>query len=649
MKLKLNKQPWGNLLFFFCILLSGLTILVVALLIVIAGQVDLSSLKDPLPKPLIVYDMNNVAVSSRSSTQFTAVPLSEIPENLIAAVIAVEDKRFYDHSGFDFLGILRSAWRNFQAGSIVSGGSTLTQQLAKNLFLSPEQTYSRKFKEIITAYRIERQYSKKEILELYLNQVYFGEGAWGVQDAAQMYFSKNIQDITLSESALLAGLLKAPTHYSPYKDIKKAKERRDIVLSLLYDQKSIDKSSYEKAVNEEIILRDTKLEDLRGEYPGYVDYVIEEAINKYGIDEEYLLKGGLHVFTQMDPVVQGAIETAYANDGLFPVSSGKEIVQSASIVLDPSSGGIRGLIGYRGQHFYRGFDRATQLKRQPGSAIKPLAVYAPALENGYKPSSIITDMKTDFNGYTPTNINGIYQESVTLRDALIHSINIPAVALLNEMGIDKGIDFLERSGIPMNKDDHNLSIALGGFTEGVSPLQMAQAFSTFPNLGTMNEAHAITKITSSTGETLLEVASQSTSVMKPENAYTMTQMLIGVINEGTGGNAALGRPTAGKTGTTQLPETDAFKGVKGANDAWFVGYTPELVTAVWVGYDKTDPNAVMQSTGGNHPAKIFQAIMSKALQNKAVSSFMIPKNYQDEGKKVSPKNGHKSGGKKKHD
>lgn len=646
MKFHLKKQPWGNLLFLSCVLLSSLVILVFGTMIVIASQVDISSLKDPLAKPLIIYDVNQVAVSERSSTQFTAVPLSEIPENLIASVIAVEDKRFYKHSGIDLFGIMRSAWRNLLAGSIVEGGSTLTQQLAKNLFLSPEQTYTRKFKEAITAYRIERKYSKEEILEFYLNQIYFGEGTWGVKDAAQMYFGKDIKEITLAESALLAGLLKAPTHYSPYKNLEKAKDRRDLVLSLLLEQKIIEQSDYDQAISEAIVLIEGEPSDLRGSYPSYVDYVISEAIDQYGLDEEYLLKGGLHIYTQMDQAVQDAIESTYANDGLFPEHSGDEIVQSAAIVLDPSTGGIRGLIGYRGQHFYRGFNRATEMKRQPGSAIKPLAVYAPALENGYKPSSMLMDVKTDYNGYTPTNINDAYSGRITLEDALIHSINSPAVYLLNEMGIDKGVEFLEKSGIPMSKDEHNLSIALGGFTEGVSPMQMAQAFSVFPNLGIMNEAHAITKITSSTGETILEVVIKPVEVMKPENAYTMTKMLMGVVEQGTGSNAALDRPTAGKTGTTQLPETDAFKGLTGANDAWFVGYTPELVAAVWVGYDKPGANAVLQSSGGNHPALIFRSIMSEALKNTAVSAFEVPKNYRGDTKKPDTKNTNKGKGKK---
>jgi len=227
---------------------------------------------------------------------------------------------------------------------------------------------------------------------------------------------------------------------------------------------------------------------------------------------------------------------------------------------------------------------------------------------------------------------------MTLYNALIHSINVPAVALLNEIGVEAGLEFLKKTGIPMHKDDRNLSIALGGYTEGVSPLEMAQAYSVFPNLGTMYKAHAITKITLSTGEIQLEVAEEAVEVMKPENAYTMTQMLMGVISEGTGKNANLNRPVAGKTGTTELPSTEAFEGISGARDAWFVGYTPELVTAVWVGYDKLDPEHVMESAGGNHPAVIFREIMTRALLNTPVSSFTKPKNYEGTDKKDNKPN-----------
>ena len=638
-KIRLSKRAKTiiKILLIFGAICIGVILILLTKLSIDAYKVDLSILAEPLPKSLMILDKDGELVSELSSSKFTSVPLSEMPDILISAIVAVEDKRFYSHSGVDIMGIGRSVWRNIGAGSIVGGGSTITQQLAKNLFLTSEQTYTRKIKEAIIALRIENKYDKDEILELYLNQIYFGEGKWGVQDAAMVYFGKDIQDISISEAGLLAALPKAPSHYSPFQDMEKAKDRRDLVLNILLDQEIISKDESEKAINEKIILSYEELSTLRGEFPSYVDYVIEEAIKKYGFNEEDILKGGLQIQTQIDPVVQRSVESAYAIDELFPVNSGEELVQSGSVVLDPYTGGIRGLVGYRGQYFYRGFNRATQLKRQPGSSIKPLAVYAPALEEGYKQSSILLDEKMDFDGYTPTNYNNVYLGKVSLYDALVHSMNVPAVSLLKEIGVEKGIEFMKKAAIPLHENDRNLSIALGGFTEGVSPLEMAQAFSIFPNLGKMKKAHAITKITSSNGEVLLEVEEESIEVMKAENAYRMTLMLMGVVKEGSGKNAALNRPTAGKTGTTQLPSTEEFKGVTGVRDAWFVGYTPELVTAVWVGYDRNNSKLVMESSGGSHPANIFKSIMSNSLEDIKVSSFEIPKDYKEERKKDKSK------------
>ncbi|MGB3366882.1 MAG: PBP1A family penicillin-binding protein [Acidaminobacteraceae bacterium] len=646
-KLLEKKHPIIKMLMIFVSICIVIIVITLSVLTISAYKEDLSILSEPLPKALLIMDMDGEVVSEISSSKFTSVELTEIPDILVAAIVAVEDKRFYSHSGVDISGIGRSIFRNIGAGHIVGGGSTITQQLAKNIFLSSDQTYTRKFKEAIIALRIEKRYDKDEILELYLNQIYFGEGKWGVQDAAMVYFGKNIQDINISEAALLAALPKAPTSYSPFKNMEKAIERRNLVLNLLFDQDIISKDELEESVSGDIILGIGEQKSLSGEFPSYVDYVIEEAINKYGFSEEDILKGGLNIYTQMDPVVQKSIEAAYAVDELFPTSSGEEIIQSGSVVIDPKTGGVRGLVGYRGKYYYGGFNRATQLKRQPGSAIKPLVVYAPALESGYKPNSMIEDKKTNFDGYTPTNVDNIYKGSVSLYDALVHSINLPAVFLLNEIGLGTGIEFLEKAGIKLNENDRNLSIALGGFTEGVSPLEMAQAFSIFPNLGSMKKAHVITEITSSDGKVLLEVKEEEVEVMKAENAYTMTKILMGVVEEGTGKNALLNRPTAGKTGTTELPLTDEFKGISGVRDAWFVGYTPELVTAVWVGYDKNNPNFVMQSSGGNHPAKIFNAIMSSALENVKISSFEIPKNYKEEEKDKSKENKKKDSDKKK--
>lgn len=630
MKLLHSKVPIIKGLLIASGLLIGVMIIVFGFLVVSAYDLDITSLENPMPKPLIVYDKNDVVISERSTVKFTVVPIEDIPDIFIEAIISVEDKRFYEHAGIDIRGIMRSFWRNIKAGGIVEGGSTVTQQLSKNLFLTSEKTYTRKFKEVITALRIESKYSKDEILELYLNQIYFGEGVWGIQNAAQMYFGKDIEAVTLEEAALLAALPKAPTTYSPYNNIELARERRDLILRLLYEAGTIDEEAYSQAMATEIVLRIRELVETNEAYPSYVDHVIDEAIHTLGLSEDIVLIGGIHIYTTLDPVVQNAVELTYANDALFPESISDEQVQSAAIVIEPSSGAIRGLIGHRGQYYYRGYNRATELVRQPGSAIKPLAVYGPALDNGYNKKSVLIDEKTDFNGYVPSNYDGVYHGKVTLYQALIKSYNIPAVALLNEIGMDKGVAFLKAVGISVHKDDYNLSLALGGMTEGVSPLEMAQAYSVFPNGGVMNTAYTIRKINKNNGDLLVDGIMESVTVTTPESAYAMTEMLMGVIEEGTGKAAALGRPAAGKTGTTQLPAMDTFEGLVGTRDAWFIGYTPELVTAVWVGYDTLDPKLIMQSVGGSHPAGIFQSIMLISLENMPKSSFEKPKGYKED-------------------
>lgn len=303
------------------------------------------------------------------------------------------------------------------------------------------------------------------------------------------------------------------------------------------------------------------------------------------------------------------------------------------MVIDPYTGGISGLIGSRGDHHFRGFNHAYQLRRQPGSTIKPLVVYAPALEKGYTPASMLYDGELNINGYTPKNWDHRYRGQVSLYEALIHSWNIPAVWLLNEIGIETGVETAKKLGIPLEKEDRNLGIALGGLYKGVSPLQMAQAYSVFPNLGKMKEAYAITKITTRDGYPLIEAEAKEVEVFSPTTAYQMSLLLQEVLKEGTGKRAALDRPTAGKTGSTQLPDTEEFAGItgKGEKDVWFVGYTPELVAAVWMGYDQTDRNHYLTTSGGAYPAIVFREILSRALKGTPVTQFQQPENWYESG------------------
>ncbi|MFF3024830.1 transglycosylase domain-containing protein [Gottfriedia sp. NPDC057948] len=630
---KLSKKLWNRLSskgFLFKILsivaaLAGCFLFIMNILI---WTSDVSKLEDPAPQPTIIFDQKGEAASKISVSNIEGVSIKQIPTNMIHAVIATEDQRFYKHNGINYFGITKALLKNLVSGEIVAGGSTITQQLAKNAFLTQERTYTRKLKELILTKKIERVYSKDEILERYLNQIYFGEGAWGIQRAAQVYFGKDANQLTLSESAMLAGIIKAPSNLSPFKNFDKAINRRNTVLSLMENEGYISQSEAQKAKAQTILLADKKNKDYQGKYPYYVDYIIDEAINKYHLTPNEVLSGGLHIYTELNPAIQSAVENVYKNNNLFPKSQSDQTIQSGAILINPSTGGITALVGGRGEHTFRQYNRATQLKRQPGSTMKPLATYTPALEQGYDIFDTLEDHPININGYQPQNSDNQFHGEVTMYDALIHSYNVPAVWLLQKIGLGNGINAVKRFGIPLDKKDQTLGLALGGMNEGTSPLKMAQAFSAFPNNGIMVEAHAIQKIENADGETIGKWNKKQTRVTEASIAQKITFMLKGVVKEGTGVKAQIeGRDIAGKTGTTQLP----FSTVNGAKDHWFVGYTPNIVGAVWLGYDKTDKNHYLTSSSSQTATVIFKEIILKSGKEIPPNKFDLPilgKNYK---------------------
>lgn len=594
------------------------------------SSLDISKLQTPLPQPTFIYDQAGNKISELSSSRIEPASLKAISEDMQDAIVAIEDKRFYTHRGVDVWAILRALARDLQTREFSEGGSTITQQLAKNLFLPSDKIISRKLKEAGYAIKIELTLSKAQILEAYLNQVYYGEGRWGIQEAAHFYFGKTAKELKLEEAALLAGIINGPSLYSPLSAKDKALERRNLVLANMLEQGYITSTEYEQAFAAPIALRKEGLDNLAGKYPTYVDYVIEEAISRYGFTQEQILSGGLQIYTELDSSVQDAAEEVYQNDKYFPAGKADQIVQSGIAIIDQSSGGIRGLVGARGKSTFRQFNHASQLKRQPGSAFKPLAVYGPALEGGHRPDALLYDAPLNIDGYSPKDWDSQTRGWVTMEEAISNSWNIPAVWLLNEIGIDTGRQFALKAGIPLQDNDKNLSLALGGLSEGVSPLAMAQAYSAFANQGVMKEAHAISKITLAGGHVLAEAQPKSTQLMSSHNAYTMTLLLQNVVKNGTGKNAAIGnRPVAGKTGSVELPPTSEFSGIgQGQKDVWFVGYTPELTAAIWMGYDTTDREHYLNTSGGAGPAVIFHEVLSRALAAKPVKGFTVPAGYK---------------------
>ena len=616
-KRRVTRKKWPLWARWVGIGVAGMAALFLIAVNVAIAMTDISALKDAAPYPTIIYDREGNVASKISISQKEAVDIERVPTHLVQAVVATEDQRFYRHSGIDYVGTLRALIHNLFAGETVQGGSTVTQQLAKNVFLTHDRTYKRKIKEMLIAKKIERNYTKNEIMEMYLNNIYFGEGAWGIKRAAEIYFGKEVDRLTLEESALLTGMIKAPSTLNPFKDFQKAMKRRDRVLDRMAVMGFITDKEKKAAMEKEIVLEGKRLKNDAGRYPHYVDYILEEAISRYGLTENEVLSGGLQIHTELDPQMQQAVEAVFKSDDLFPSGGGEQMVQGGAVLIDPSTGGIRALVGGRGKHTFRGFNRASQLKRQPGSVMKPLAVYVPALESGYDLDSRLPDKPTNFGDYQPKNHDGRYRGEVTMYEAVVDSLNVPAVWLLDQIGVERGMEAVRRFGVPLVEKDRQLGLALGGMIEGTSPLHMAQAYSAFANQGVMVEAHAIRRIEKPDGELVARWYKKSVRVTSKEVAQKITYMLKGVVDEGTGTQARIpGRPTAGKTGTTQLPG-----GGSGARDNWFVGYTPQLTGAVWLGYDKTDAEHYLTTSSSQTATRIFREMMTASLQGEPVQSF----------------------------
>ncbi len=571
-----------------------------------ASQANVQSLQDGLSQTTIIYDKDGDVATKVDTNRAEGVDVTSLPDYVSGAVIAIEDRRFMDHKGFDIIGMSRAFLKNLFSRTITGGGSTITQQLTKNALLSPEQTYRRKIEELFLAVEIEKHYTKNEIMNMYLNQVYFGSGAWGIDQAALEYFNKDITNVTISEAAMLAGLLQAPSALDPHKHYERAIERRNVVLASMKELEMITEDEYNKARQEMIDIEDGGGNDIKRDYPYYVDAVLDEAINQYDLSQEEIMTRDYRIYTEMDQNIQSSLEKVFNQGSLFPDGKDENLVQSGSVLLDPKTGGIRGLVGGRGDYVFRGFNRATHIKVQPGSTLKPLAVYTPALESGYETTSILKDEEMVFGDYAPQNFSRTFQGEVPMYEAVAQSLNMPTVWLLNEIGLDNGIASLEKFGIPLEKEDHYLGIALGGMSKGISPLQLAEAYSVFANEGNREDSHLITKIVGPTGNVVAEHKNKSTKVTSKRVANEVTSLLLGVVESGTGqGTKIPGIQLAGKTGSTQLPYED----INGTKDQWFVGYTPNLVGAVWLGYDKTDRQHYLSSSSSETVVPIFREIM----------------------------------------
>lgn len=554
------------------------------------------------------------------------VSIDQVPEHVQEAVVAIEDERFYKHWGPDLRGILRAAYVDLVTGSRAQGASTITQQLVRTAFLNPEKTFRRKLQEIIMAIQMERRYTKKEILEMYLNQIFFGHNAYGIQSASQLYFGKDVSQLNLAEGALLAGLIQAPNQYSPFVNLEKARERQALVLKAMVDNNYISQKEADEARKAPLTLNTSRAKAIAS-YPApyFVDYVLQQLLSRY--DKKVVYNGGLRIYTTIDPEVQKALEEGIKKyiDLQFPLGKGKEVPEAAAVFIDPQTGYIRAMIGGRTHEKLLAFNRAVDARRQPGSAFKPIAVYTPAIDGGYTAASVFDDYPKTYyipgqEPWTPENYNQKYLGLTPLRRALELSINTIAVKVLEKIGVGTGVDYARRLGIttlvtdrkqPLN--DYVLPLALGGLTQGVSPLEMARAYAVLANGGMRVEPIAILKVLDKNGGILEENRPRKELVLSEQTAYVVTDMLKGVITRGTGTTADIGRPAAGKTGTTSQDR-----------DAWFAGYTPDLVGVVWMGFDRE--KGLGRIYGSTIPAPIWRHTMLAAHRDLPVRDFPEPKN-----------------------
>lgn len=606
----------GKLLF---IALMAFILIFGSYLFYLSKTATVSDLQSALKTTTTIYDKNKEYAGKLSGQKGTYVELNAISDHLKNAVIATEDRTFYENNGVNFKRFFLAVATLGKFG----GGSTITQQLAKNAYLSQGQTIKRKAREFFLALELTKKYSKAEILTMYLNNSYFGNGVWGVEDASRKYFGTSAANLTVDEAATLAGMLKGPEVYNPYYSVENATNRRDTVLAAMVDAGKLTKSQAKEAasIGMKNRLADTyagKINDYR--YPSYFDAVVNEAIDTYGISEKDIVNNGYKIYTALDQNYQSGMQKTFDDTSLFPVSDyDGQSAQGASVALDPKTGGVRGLVG-RVQSTkdaqFRSFNYATQSKRSPASTIKPLVVYSPAIASGWSIDKELPNKVQDFHGYKPSNYGGIETESIPMYQALANSYNIPAVYTLDKLGINKAFTYGRKFGLNMSSANKELGVALGGSVT-TNPLEMAQAYSTFANDGIMHRAHLITRIETANGKLVKQFTDKPKRVISRSVASKMTSMMLGTFSNGTAINANVyGYTMAGKTGTT---ETDFNPNLSG--DQWVVGYTPDVVISQWVGFKKTDKHHYLTDSSAGTASNIFSTQASYILPYTKGSSF----------------------------
>jgi penicillin-binding protein 1A len=576
---------------------------------------SIAALKDYRPSIATrVYADNNELIDEFFLEDRKVINLADVPKIVIQAFVAAEDARFYQHRGFDLQGITRAFYKNIEAGRIVQGGSTITQQVAKSLYLSSERKYMRKIKEAILAYKIDKYLTKDEIMSLYLNHIYLGHGTYGIEAASHGYFGKSAKYLTLPEAALLAGLPKAPSSYSPFINFDKARQRQTYVLDRMVEDEYITQEEKSRALAIPIKLKSTRPKEKIAPY--FIENVRRYVLEIYGSDVLY--KEGLEIYTTLNIDMQKAARDAVER-GLQELEARegyeKGVVQGAFLCMDAKTGAVTAMVG--GRDFKKSeFNRATQSKRQPGSSFKPF-IYTAAFDKGMTPSTRILDAPIVYENrsspdgfWKPKNFDGKFNGPTTLRTALVQSRNIITIKVLQEIGVDYAAAYATNMGItsPLSK---NLTMALG--TSSVTLQEMVRAYGVLANQGKRVVPFFIKKIVDRTGQVFEETQVKSEQVIDPRIAFISSYVMQDVVESGTGRRVkSIGRPVAAKTGTTD-----------DMRDAWFIGFTPSLVAGVWVGFDQ-ERSLGKQEVGGRAAAPIWLYFMEKAVRGKPVEIFPVP-------------------------
>lgn len=655
-----KRSVWKSVFWFLFILAFAVG---AAVAVIAIGYIKDSPELDPARLATVetsyLYDAHgNELLALHEEQNRVAVDLDEIPVHVRSAFVAIEDERFFTHFGFDIIGSIRAAFANLQAGGIVQGASTLTQQLAQSAFLSTETSYKRKVQEIWLAIQMERIYSKEEIMELYLNRVYFGNGAYGVEAAAQTYFNKSVGELTIPEGAMLAAALRYPNYYNPIDNQQAAEERMQLVLSNMYRLEMITAEEFEEAINQKLTYAAPKGEDYP--FPHFVDYVVHhELLNllsempSIGSREEAykaIYTGGLRIYTTLDPKVQKHVEETMQRADLYPTTihvdmdaarlavkdlparrdltsaqieelldeaNGVPQPQAAVVVADPTSGQIRALGG--GREYRKRFDEILRFNvlRQPGSAIKPITTYGPAFEEGVLAGAGSTIDDAPFIGpagnWFPENFDFRFRGMITARESLYMSFNIPAIRTLEALGPRIGATYAERMGLSTldQQEFDNLSLTLGALTYGVSAIDMAQAYSVLANAGVKIELHTIEKVLSRSGEVIYENEVTPEQVLSPQAAFLVNDILQDYVTKYLGRALQIDRPVAAKSGTTE-----------NWKDVYLVAYTPNLVASFWMGYDEPKMGRIQQ--GWRYSTAFLREVFLDVFEDLEIQNFEKP-------------------------